>query len=51
MLQVPLHSYEKPTLKLPSAVKQAVALSHQTLLARLAADQKKVGPEGCVVPL
>lgn len=40
--QVPLHSYEKPTLKLPSGVKQAVALSHQTLLTRLAADQKKV---------
>ncbi|KAK8396825.1 hypothetical protein O3P69_005059 [Scylla paramamosain] len=40
--EVPLHSYEKPTLKLPSSVKQAIALSHQSLLTRLAADQKKV---------
>lgn len=42
VLQVPLHSYEKPTLKLPSSVKQAIVLSHQSLLTRLAADQKKV---------
>ncbi|KAG0711361.1 PX domain-containing protein kinase-like protein [Chionoecetes opilio] len=40
--EVPLHSYEKPILKLPSSVKQAVAASHQGLLTRLAADQKKV---------
>ncbi|KAK3853289.1 hypothetical protein Pcinc_040166 [Petrolisthes cinctipes] len=40
--QVPLHSYEKPSLRLPSSVKQAVALSHQAMLTRLAMDQKKV---------
>lgn len=50
VLQVPLHSYEKPTLKLPTSVKQAVTLSHQTLLTRLAADQKKVRLEGLLSP-
>lgn len=40
--QVPLHSYEKPSLRLPSSVKQAVAHSHETMLTRLAVDQKKV---------
>nr|XP_027237297.1 PX domain-containing protein kinase-like protein isoform X2 [Penaeus vannamei] len=40
--QVPLHSHEKPSLKLPSSVKQAVSASHEALLTRLAADQKKV---------
>ncbi|XP_071521348.1 PX domain-containing protein kinase-like protein isoform X2 [Panulirus ornatus] len=40
--QVPLHSYEKPSLRLPSSVKQAVSLSHGAMFTRLAADQKKV---------
>ncbi|XP_045593718.2 PX domain-containing protein kinase-like protein isoform X1 [Procambarus clarkii] len=40
--QVPLHSYEKPSLRLPSSVKQAVAQSQEAMLLRLAADQKKI---------
>ncbi|KAG7162239.1 PX domain-containing protein kinase-like protein-like [Homarus americanus] len=39
---VPLHSYEKPSLRLPSSVKQAIALSHEAMFTRLAADQKKI---------
>ncbi|XP_068239289.1 PX domain-containing protein kinase-like protein isoform X2 [Palaemon carinicauda] len=40
--EIPLHSYEKPSLRLPSSVKQAIASMHETLFTRLAADQKKI---------
>ncbi|XP_064122875.1 PX domain-containing protein kinase-like protein isoform X2 [Macrobrachium nipponense] len=40
--QIPLHSYEKPSLRLPSSVKQAIVSIHETTFTRLAADQKKI---------
>lgn len=40
--QTPLHSHEKPSLRLPSSVKQAIAVAQEAMLERLAADQKKV---------
>ncbi|KAK7070620.1 hypothetical protein SK128_003903 [Halocaridina rubra] len=40
--EIPLHSYEKPSLRLPSSVKQAIAVLHEAAFSRLAADQRKI---------
>ncbi|XP_018025196.1 PX domain-containing protein kinase-like protein [Hyalella azteca] len=40
--EIPLHSHGRASLHLPANVKQALLATHQTMLSRLLADQKKV---------